>query len=251
MRCLDPFVKQGSAFPCGKCLPCLKYRARVWSHRIMLEARQHAENAFVTLTYSEEHVPDQLSPDHTCKWLKRLRTEISPIKLRFYLCGEYGDLHGRPHYHAALFGVGQWISCAVEKTWPFGFVSVGSLTVESAQYIAGYVTKKSCENARPTFSRMSRMPGLGVGALWDVASETMRYGLDPSPALRQGKVVRPLGRHLRGKLHEFMATEPPEFVPSREVRLVQDFAWNNSRSLKEVWSEVNASNEVYKKRGSL
>ena len=33
--------------------------------------------------------------------MKRLRKKYGS-KIRFFQCGEYGELYGRPHYHACL-----------------------------------------------------------------------------------------------------------------------------------------------------
>lgn len=256
MRCEDPFVKQGNAFPCGRCFPCLKYRARVWSHRIILEATQHEHNSFVTLTYAE--APEELCPRDAQLWLKRLRKRVSPVKIRYYLCGELGDRNKRPHYHAAVFGLDPCRDSDVRETWRSGHVLVAPLTVKSAQYIAGYITKKleyqkdiMLKGCLTHFSRMSRDPPLGADALWDVASEMMRYDLSPSPAGRVAKTIRPYGRTLRAKLHEYLSIEPATFVPSKEVLLVQQYAWHHSLSLKDVWSEVNSSSGHYKARGTL
>ena len=76
----------------------------------------------------------------------------------FYMCGEYGPLNFRPHYHACLFGVsfqsdrvpaGKSGSGAVffhsptlEKLWTHGRVSVQDLTKETAGYCARYIMKK-------------------------------------------------------------------------------------------------------------
>jgi len=165
---------------CGQCMPCRINRRRLWTHRMMLESYKHAENSFLTLTYDDEHLPARgsLDPSHTQKWLKRFRKAIAPRKVRFYLVGEYGDQSQRPHYHAALFGVGpdgivvnnEYCSVPdiVSRTWGKGHVMLGSLTSASAQYICGYVTKKMTSkfdprlNGRyPEFARMSRRPGIG------------------------------------------------------------------------------------------
>lgn len=73
--------------------------------------------------------------------MKRLRKETD-IKLKFYGCGEYGELDQRPHYHLILFGwkPGDEI---ISKIWPFGFVSVKEYLGETTgNYVAGYVQKK-------------------------------------------------------------------------------------------------------------
>jgi hypothetical protein len=45
-----------------------------------------------------------LDVSHFQKFMKRLRDRIKPLKIRFFHCGEYGDLTRRPHYHALIFG---------------------------------------------------------------------------------------------------------------------------------------------------
>ena len=120
------------------------------------------------------HVPDDwsLHKEHLQRFMKRLRKFFAPEKIRFYACGEYGAIckHGidtdlvkcplcnvgRPHYHACLFnctfpdrepygsrnGDLRYTSPTLEKIWKYGFVDVGSVTAESAAYVAGYCLKK-------------------------------------------------------------------------------------------------------------
>ena len=93
---------------CGQCLPCRINKRREWTFRLELEASLHEHNSFVTLTYADQFLPEDgsVNPRHTQLWLKRLRKVLDPRKVRFFLCGEYGDQTFRPHYHACLFGVG-------------------------------------------------------------------------------------------------------------------------------------------------
>lgn len=82
-------------------------------------------------------------------------------KIRFYMAGEYGELHARPHFHACLFNLdfldktetkttksGHKIyrSPALEKLWQYGFSSIGNVTFESAAYIARYIMTKTTES---------------------------------------------------------------------------------------------------------
>ncbi|AZL82995.1 replication initiator protein [Apis mellifera associated microvirus 43] len=223
----------GQAFGCGQCMSCRLNKKRLWMHRIMLESRLHEHNTFVTLTYSDDHLPEggSLAPRHTQIWLKKLRKHLESTafnKVRYYLVGEYGDKSQRPHYHVALFG---YPSCArgrssytsrrtsccqhcdlIRDTWGYGQVYLGDLTTDSAQYIAGYVTKKMTAkddprlNGRhPEFARMSLRPGIGADAVHDIASALLTFGLDLTEAdvpvsLRHGKKILPLGRYLRKKL---------------------------------------------------
>lgn len=234
MKCANPFTMAGHAFGCGQCMACRFNKRREWAHRIMLEGAQHEDNAFVTLTYSDEYLPARgsLEPKHVQDWLKRFRSVIAPIRIRYFLVGEYGDNTVRPHYHVALFGFpscsygftrieGRRNGCCfkcdlVQRSWGMGTVMLGSLEQFSAQYIAGYVTKKLTnandhmvaallDGRHPEFARMSLCPGIGASAMDEVASELMRLDLDTTQAdvpsaLRHGKKELPLGKYLRRQL---------------------------------------------------
>lgn len=209
------------AFGCGQCLPCRFNRRRVWTHRIILEALQHTENSFLTLTYEASRMPltssslATLRPKDLQDWLKRFRKAIAPLRIRFYGVGEYGDQNWRPHYHLALFGYpncrygntlgnkppsfqSQWpqpdccdVCDLVRDTWGNGKIFIGELNAKSAQYVSGYITKKMTagdgwanflEDRVPEFSTQSNRPGIGFHAMHDVASELMRLDLDASQA---------------------------------------------------------------------
>lgn len=221
-----------SPCPCGQCLPCRINRRRMWKHRIMLEAAQHEHNCFVTLTYDDAHLPadGSLRPRDMVLFNKRLRKAIEPQKLRLYYVGEYGDENQRPHYHACYFGVRgcdfgctqYWrneIRCCdncrdIYKRWGKGRIHVGTLESDSAQYVCGYVVKKLTSNRddrlkgrHPEFGRMSRNPGIGVDAMWELASQLMRYELEQPVTLAHGRSQLPLGRFLRSKLVEMCGEE--------------------------------------------
>lgn len=252
MLCRDPYMIGSQAFPCGGCLPCLFNRRRLWTHRIMLEASLYKDNSFLTLTYDDEHLPvdGSLVKKHLQDFMKRFRKSIEPIKVRYYGVGEYGERTQRPHYHLALFGwpgclagntltasiEGKRSCCApcarVQEAWLLGGIMLGTLRTESAQYIAGYVTKKMTNKNHaaaanwlgrrdPEFSVMSRRPGIGVDAMHEVASSLMQFNLDTSESdvpvtLRHGSRQFPLGRHLRGKLREYIGKDSR---PSKAVQI--------------------------------
>lgn len=208
----------------------------------MLEAGQHSASCFLTLTYADEHLPTNsrgmptLVPKDLSDWLKRFRKAISPLLVRFYATGEYGDDNFRPHYHAAVFGYPNCsqfgtiyrrdgtIRCCehcklVHATWGKGLVHVGELNTSSAQYVAGYVTKKMTrtddprlDGRWPEFATMSRMPGIGKSAMYEVADTLMRFNLDKTQtdvpvSLRHGARELPLGRYLRNQLRLMIGKE--------------------------------------------
>ena len=65
----------------------------------MDEASRYSSNCFVTLTYDEDHLPldRSVSRREVQLFMKRLRKAISPLRVRFFACGEYGERFGRPH----------------------------------------------------------------------------------------------------------------------------------------------------------
>lgn len=178
---------KGISLPCGRCIGCRLERARQWAVRIMHESKMHDENSFLTLTYDESHYPTDSSLSvQVCQlFLKRLRERLAPKRIRFFLCGEYGEKTFRAHYHMVLFGHdfpdkkklffknGFWVytSELLDEVWGQGGCRIGSVTFESATYVANYATKKVVgkkevvdahyNGRRSEFLLMSRRPGIG------------------------------------------------------------------------------------------
>lgn len=181
--------------PCGHCLGCRAEQGRQWAVRMMHEAQMHTHAWFLTLTYDDDHLPEKgtLVPEHPKGFIKSLRRDLPPRSLSYFLCGEYGDLRSRPHYHAILFGPDLpdrlpiphrsgppvWTSRLLDRHWGMGLTEFSSVTMGSASYVAGYVQKKAIhrENddlytrvdpdtgelhqVQPEFARMSRNPAIG------------------------------------------------------------------------------------------
>jgi len=171
----------------------------------------HEENCVITLTYNDQNLPPGgtlIKRDYQL-FMKKLRKSLDK-KIRFYHCGEYGELEkdkgkpqlesslGRPHYHAVIFGHefqdlelfsetknGRvYTSEKLEEIWGKGFVTVMDLTLQSAGYVARYITKKIngdkadghyrkiCEftgeiyPVQQEYSTMSNRPGIGK-KWWD------------------------------------------------------------------------------------
>lgn len=202
MMCRSPIVRKVHGvwyeIPCGQCVGCRLNRAREWSIRIMNELVYHKDACFLTLTYDDDHLPDDysISKYEFQKFMKRFRKEFGQ-NVRYFASGEYGD-HGQkrwinPHYHVILFGVSpadpifKFVSfrkskkgfCGVKvklNSWNKGDCFVGDVTYESAAYVARYCAKsfENLDNHIPTkdyylqncllppFLLMSRRPGIGA-----------------------------------------------------------------------------------------
>lgn len=225
----DKYFANCVTVPCGKCIGCKLDYSKKWADRMLLELQKTGKGLFVTLTYDNEHAHWTMWEDtgisildnslqeecckkgwyfdgnHWCKplyatvdkrdcqlWMKSLREYYDGIRIRFYLCSEYGPKTLRPHYHCILFGidrgdigdcvlVGQnelgqnyYKSEILKKIWKNGNVLVSDVSYQTMAYVARYVNKKLVEdshyaerNVEKEFCLMSRRPGIGRSYLED------------------------------------------------------------------------------------
>lgn len=198
--------------PCGRCMGCRLEHSRQWAMRALHEKQMHPINCFLTLTYDDKHLPKDKSlvREHPQAFLKRLRDRLSPVKFRFYGCGEYGEKSARPHYHLILFGMdfldkkyykmsktGEklYTSKFCEEVWPFGYNVIGDVTFQSCAYVARYVTgkikgepaEKHYNGRLPEFPMYSLKPG--IGSTWFAKYGAHAYEFDS--VIMNGKPVRP------------------------------------------------------------
>lgn len=207
------FVEMPISIPCGQCLGCRLEKSRQWAVRCMHEASLYPDNCFVTLTFDDAHLTVDRQPGNdpnysldvrdTQKFMKRLRKKYGS-GVRYYGCGEYGENTRRAHYHICLFNHDfsdkriwkesgdnlLFRSATLETLWPYGHVSIGALTFQSAAYTARYVLKKQTgdhaqnhyefvdpygeiHDLQPEFSIMSRKPGIGIPWLQKYGKEVI------------------------------------------------------------------------------
>lgn len=215
--CTSPYFhkKEGVFLDCGQCLNCRIKRKSIWANRLVLESEMYKHSCFVTLTYSNENLPicNNLSPRDLQLFIKRLRYYLSTIgiKIRFYAVGEYGTrFTKRPHYHLAIFGIDGSFREYIDKAWQKGLIDVGTLTKDSANYIAGYVTKKFVNqndkdlvDRLPEFSRQSQ--GIGLSWIKEFAKTLKNVKLKEVPKFVQyGKRKLVFGRYLTNKLRDLL-----------------------------------------------
>lgn len=73
-----PCVEHTEIFlPCGVCIGCRERVRRDWAMRCMHESSLYPLNCFVTLTFSEAHVPFSLDVRHLQLFMKRLRMYLA------------------------------------------------------------------------------------------------------------------------------------------------------------------------------
>jgi len=205
------FTDMPVTIPCGQCIGCRLERSRQWAIRCVHEASLHSSNCFLTLTYSDEHLKsNSLIKRDLTLFFKRLR-KVYGNGIRYYACGEYGDLYSRPHFHVCLFGLDfadkkfyslnhgfpLFNSESLFSIWTYGYSTIGAVTFESAAYVARYIMKKqlgkgakdyySSKGLVPEYTVMSRRPGIARD--W-----FLKYSSDVYPAdevVLRGMKLRP------------------------------------------------------------
>lgn len=173
--------------PCRKCNECKSKYAQEWSIRCYHEFQVRECGSFITLTIDTAKVKNffeesnlkrycnrcvkgnryiQYPIDYTlCKglvldWLKKFRDYLYKkydVSIRYFGCGEYGELDERPHYHILIFGynfpdkkfyknsdkgVPIYLSEELYKSWNYGICTVQDVNHQACMYTAKYVMKK-------------------------------------------------------------------------------------------------------------
>ena len=156
--CRTPFfadvngVKKG--VPCGRCFYCRLKKKQEWKFRILSEFSTSQQGYFLTLTYDNQHVTEELEKKHIKNFLDSLRRYFKRDRnevLRYFVAGEYGERYGRPHWHLAVFN--KIDRKEIEKYWKKGFIDIQPLNQQTAAYIAGYVLKKLVDDSKKDLNR--------------------------------------------------------------------------------------------------
>ena len=159
---------EGQILPCGRCYECKEFKIEEWQIRWKehLKTVNPELSQFITLTYSDNNLPQMITPDGEListldytdvqKFLKRIRkhqftyckkNNIENPKISYHGCGEYGKRYTkRPHYHILI------TNCLlsqeqISKIWGNGIVHFGNdVTENSIKYILKYTLKNSLSN---------------------------------------------------------------------------------------------------------
>lgn len=219
---------------CGYCLGCKLERTTGFAVRATHEALYHTHatgpykgapnTSFLTLTYNDKHLPEDgvLIKAHFQLFMKRLRKRVGPV--RFLASGEYGERNLRPHYHLICFGEDftedrkylkrskggpLFRSSLLDDLWKcqgcgeaIGFATIGSVSFQSAAYVARYALKTDytamrlpctvdkvtgeAEPVRP-YALMSRNKGLGNQYFHDYVDQIYSH----DQVILDGKPFRP------------------------------------------------------------
>lgn len=126
LKCISPTLvrlKDSNhlyAVPCGRCYACMEKKRTELSLRLHYDLSVAYESAFITLTYSDDNLPEngidyktgELKPLPSVdklelqRFFKRVRKYMhydNNVSLKYYASAEYGDGYKRPHYHSILY----------------------------------------------------------------------------------------------------------------------------------------------------
>lgn len=273
-------VKEGYAdktvmLPCGRCIGCRLERSRQWAIRIMHESHGNPDCSFITLTYSDLHLPpdNSLNKRDIQLFFKRLRKKYGN-NIRYYQCGEYGEKFQRPHHHACLFniklddlrhlyttkdGYKYYESDSIEKIWGKGNIIVSDLTFESAAYVSRYCTKKiTGKNAQshygkrlPEYATMSRRTALGKEFFNKFKDDIIvgdsviiRKGLICKPAKYYDKLYDSLNpKHMERikRERQKMAMSNEDYHDYRRLEVKEKIKMYKNKQLKRSYEDGNAT----------
>lgn len=168
MNCIKPIdmyiksQKRSIKVPCGKCICCRQTHSRslAWACQTLFYslAKHNIPSSFVTLTYSEEHVP-KFKDRYTLKkrdfqlFMKRVRKHFSHLefapKFKYLACGEYGNnsVLPRPHYHIIFFGIDATVARSLcnlfWSVYDYGMSDCKPASSGAIGYVIKYTTKSA------------------------------------------------------------------------------------------------------------
>lgn len=218
--------------------------------RCVHESQLHEDNCFLTLTYDSSRFESfgrdyTLVPSDFVNFMKRFRKCYRDEKIRFFHCGEYGELNQRPHHHAIIFGFDFpdkrlhsvnhgfriYRSPTLERLWPYGYSSVGSVTFDSCAYVARYIMKKQTgdkaeqyyDGRVPEYVTMSRRPGIAGDWILKYKDDVYNYdhvvlpgGVKCRPAKYYDRIFDEIDRD---KLEEIKAKRKEESFERNKERI--------------------------------
>lgn len=246
--------------PCRKCIHCRLQTAREKAVRCWHESQMHANNCFITLTYDDDHFesPYLIYP-HFQTFMKDLRNKVghSPeSRISCMVTGEYGDEKKRPHWHAILFNyeppdsekvrttkLGHDVYKSQELTdlWGRGSTEYGSVTIESANYVARYAAKKLVHgrdeehNFHP-IHRTSSKNAIGKSWIEKYHQQTFENGYIRLPNGKKGPIPRYYTDWYRKKFPDLWMKYAGTIKQQQQLDAKERNHLENLEYLEDLWS---------------
>lgn len=242
--------------PCGTCMGCRMDRCQSWGIRCSHEAQMHEASCFLTLTYNDDHLPEDnsLRVDVLQEFIRELRRRLRKlgVSIRFLGCGEYGDRTGRAHYHCIIFGYAfpdrvvlyqsrrghsYYQSPLLDEIWGKGFAQISDVSFESARYVASYSMKTVRGDAADAhYERLHPMTGEVFHVVPEFATMSLKPGIGQSWFERFKSDVFPSdevlinGRRMKPPRFYEQQLSEPELLALKELRRRKSVAAGHDRT---------------------
>lgn len=226
--CNSPIMlPNGQQVACQKCNRCRDNRIKDWVGRCIAESKTAKHTTAVTLTYGRDAAGREhheraavLTYSDVQAYLKRVRKHGYPV--RYLVCGEYGSLKGRAHWHGIFF----WQDTPpphelrknfTDSLWPHGHQFWDEPNYGAVKYICKYILKDEDDKSQGML-RMSKEPLIGGYYFQALAKRYVEQGIAPQgpfyrfpeAKLQNGK---PVEFYMRGRSAEvFLEAYVAEYV---------------------------------------
>lgn len=164
---------------CGQCIGCKLARSCTWAIRCMHQAQMHEQNTFITFTLNNQTLLSRKNSKNNPKhkkydpaiiyqnqqsidveehqlFLKRLRKKYKQ-KIKYFHCGEYGDINRRPHYHSIIFNFDFPDKQYIKENHQGDLLYVSEILEGTKQFKHNYLEKYHNGKYNPNYS-----PQLGL-----------------------------------------------------------------------------------------
>lgn len=160
---------------CGKCMECLKQKARNWQVRLHEEIKHDKTGKFITFTFSNQSIiklskdikldgynlDNEIATKATRRFLERWRKKFKK-SVKHWFVTELGQNNTeRIHIHGLLFTNEK--EETINKIWNYGNIYIGNyVNGRTINYIVKYVHK--CDELHKNYTpKILTSPGIGKG----------------------------------------------------------------------------------------
>lgn len=139
--CLSPVPSWMGHRKCGTCIKCVSIYRADWVQRCLYESLSNNRTWFCTFTFRRAAAGGDVLDGYRQFQLFFKRLRKSGLSVRYICCNERGDLHGRYHLHALLYGDASLTRRQIQRHWTSGFSHFRLLRDDSAKHVSEYVAK--------------------------------------------------------------------------------------------------------------
>jgi len=199
---------------CGKCIECMKQKARGWNIRLQEEIKTNKSGKFVTLTFNNEAVKEISNNIKLTGY--ELDNEIATIGIRRYL-ERWRKKHKKSVKHWFITELGQHSTenihlhgimftdeiNDISDIWGYGYVYIGDyVNSKTINYITKYVTKTDIKHKEYT-QKILCSKGIGSNYTNTHNSKLNKYNdekTDETYKVRQGQKIN-MPTYYRNKIY--------------------------------------------------